>query len=103
MRKKPLWKNCCRFREKEKTQSYSKWQNMPFDAPVTHIDHKLDLARRTALIHQTEDLMEQDLPILPVAWERVNNRWYTNVKGPDPTHYFDDYDVVHFDTIRLDK
>ena len=84
-------------------QNYSKWQNAPFDALVTQIDHELDRARRTALIHQVEDLMEQDPPLLPVAWERVNDGWYTYVKGPNPAHYFGVYDVVRFDTVWLDK
>jgi ABC-type oligopeptide transport system substrate-binding subunit len=84
-------------------QNYSKWHNGPFDALVKQVDHELDLARRTALIHQAEDLMEQDPPLLPVAWERVNDGWYTYVKGPNPVHYFGVYDVVRCDTVWLDK
>src|SRR5919197_3124462 len=84
-------------------QNYSKWRNEAFDALVTQIDHELDQARRTALIHQAEALMEQDPPLLPVAWERVNDGWFTYVKGPNPTHYFGIYDVVRFDTVWLDK
>ena len=84
-------------------QNYSKWHNAPFDALVKQIDHELDLARRTALMHQAEDLMEQDPPLLPVAWERVNDGWYTYVKGPNPANYFGVYDVVRFDTVWLAK
>jgi len=84
-------------------QNYSKWHHEPFDALAKQIDHELDLARRTALIHQAEALMEQDPPLLPVAWERVNDGWYTYVKGPNPAHYFGVYDVVRFDTVWLDK
>ena len=84
-------------------QNYSKWHNEPFDALVKQIDHELDRTRRLALIHQAEDLMEQDPPLLPVAWERVNDGWYTYVKGPNPANYFGVYDVVRFDTVWLDK
>jgi len=47
--------------------------------------------------------LEQDPPLLPVAWEQVYDGWYTYVKGPDPTHYFGVYDVVRCDTMWLDK
>jgi ABC-type oligopeptide transport system substrate-binding subunit len=84
-------------------QNYSKWHNETFDALVKQIDHELDRARRTTLIHQAEAIMEQDPPLLPVAWERVNDGWYNYVKGPNPAHYFGVYDVVRFDTVWLDK
>jgi peptide/nickel transport system substrate-binding protein len=84
-------------------QNYSKWHNEPFDALVKQIDHELDPVKRQALIRQTEDIMEQDPPLLPVAWERVNDGWYNYVKGHNPTNYFGIYDVVRFDTVWLDK
>src|SRR5262245_61660533 len=84
-------------------QNYSKWHNERFDALVKQIDHERDGSRRVTLIHQAEDLMEQDPPLLPVAWERVNDGWYTYVKGPNPANYFGVYDVVRFDTVWLDK
>jgi len=84
-------------------QNYSKWHNEPFDVLVKQIDHEADPARRKALIRQTEDIMEQDPPLLPVAWERVNDGWHNSVKGHNPTNYFGIYDVVRFDTVWLDK
>jgi peptide/nickel transport system substrate-binding protein len=84
-------------------QNYSKWHNEPFDALVKQIDHEADPARRKALIRQTEDILEQDPPLLPVAWERVNDGWHNYVKGHNPTNYFGIYDVVRFDTVWLDK
>ena len=47
--------------------------------------------------------MEQDPPLLPVAWERLYDGWYTYVKGHNPYDYFGVYDVVRFDTFWLDK
>jgi peptide/nickel transport system substrate-binding protein len=47
--------------------------------------------------------MEQDPPLLPVAWERVNDGWHSYVKGHNPKNYFGIYDVVRFDTVWLDK
>ena len=84
-------------------QNYSKWHNEPFDALVKQIDHESDPARRKALIRQTEDILEQDPPLLPVAWERVNDGWHNYVKGHNPTNYLGIYDVVRFDTVWLDK
>ena len=36
------------------------------------IDRELDAAERLPLGHQAESSMEQDPPLLPVAWERIN-------------------------------
>jgi len=84
-------------------QNYSQWHNETFDVLVKQMDRELDAAKRTALIRQAEDVMEQDPPLLPVAWERVNDGWYTYVKGHNPSNYFGIYDVVRFDTVWLDK
>jgi peptide/nickel transport system substrate-binding protein len=84
-------------------QNYSKWHNEAFDALVKQMDRELDTAKRKALVRQAEDIMEQDPPLLPVAWERVNDGWHSYVKGHNPKHYFGIYDVVRFDTVWLDK
>src|ERR1700726_3493534 len=62
-----------------------------------------DTRKRMALIRQAEDLMEQDPPLVPVAWENILDVWYNYVKGHNPKDYFGIYDVVRFDTFWLDK
>jgi hypothetical protein len=47
--------------------------------------------------------MEQSPPVLPVAWEQINDVWYSNVTGHNPTNYFGIYDVVREDAFWLDK
>jgi hypothetical protein len=47
--------------------------------------------------------MEQDPPLVPVAWENILDVWYKYVKGHNPKDYFGIYDVVRFDTFWLDK
>jgi peptide/nickel transport system substrate-binding protein len=85
-------------------QNYSKWHNEPFDKLVHQIEQELDTAKRKALIRQAEDIMEQDPPVLPVVWEKMNDAYYTYVKGHMPTsNYFGIYDVVRWDTAWLDK
>jgi len=85
-------------------QNYSKWRNEQFDKLVLQIDHELDPAKRKALVRQAEDIMEQDPPVLPVAWEKMNDAYYNYVKGHMPTSsYFGIYDVVRWDTAWLDK
>ena len=56
-----------------------------------------------ALVRQTEEIMEQDPPVFPVAWEQINDVWYDYVKGLDPYDFFGVYDVVRQDTVWLDK
>jgi peptide/nickel transport system substrate-binding protein len=84
-------------------QNYSFWDNEKFNALVDQIDREVDPAKRLALVQQTEAIMEEDPPVLPVAWEKINDVWYDYVKGHNPYDYFGVYDVVREDTFWLDK
>jgi peptide/nickel transport system substrate-binding protein len=84
-------------------QNYSFWDNTKFNALVDQIDREVDPAKRLALVRQTEAIMEEDPPVLPVAWEKINDVWYDYVKGHNPYDYFGVYDVVREDTFWLDK
>jgi ABC-type transport system substrate-binding protein len=84
-------------------QNYSKWHNKEFQALLPQIDRELDDAKRKALVLQAEAILEQDPPLLPVSWEKINDGWFNYVKGHRPHDYFGIYDVVRFDTFWLDK
>ena len=84
-------------------QNYSFWDNKDFDGLLDQIDREVDPAKRLALVHQTEAIMEKDIPVLPVAWERINDVYRDYVKGHNPADYFGIYDVVREDTFWLDK
>jgi len=84
-------------------QNYSFWSNAEFDKLVDQIDPEVDAAKRMALIRRAEEIMEQDPPVLPVAWENIIDIWFNYVKGHNPKDYFGIYDVVRFDTHWLDK
>ena len=73
------------------------------DMRVDQIDVEVGASKRMALIRQAEDLMEQDPPLVPVAWENILDVWYNYVRGHNPKDYFGIYDVVRFDTFWLDK
>jgi ABC-type transport system substrate-binding protein len=88
---------------KDGPQNYSRWHNDTFDTLLNQIDRELDETKRKTLIQEAEAIMEQDPPLLPVSWEKVNDAWYTYVKGHNPYNYFGIYDVVRFDTFWLDK
>ena len=84
-------------------QNYSAWNNAAFNERQPKIDQEVDSAKRLALVREDEALMEQDPPVLPVAWENINDIYYNYVKGHNPKDYFGIYDVVRFDTFWLDK
>ena len=63
----------------------------------------LDDAKRKALGRQAETILENDPPLLPVAWEKINDGWYQYVKGVNPYKIFGIYDVVRWDTAWLAK
>jgi len=84
-------------------QNYSSWDNAKFNDLVDQIDREVDPAKRLALVRETEAIMEENPPLLPVAWEKINDVWYNYVKGHNPYDYFGIYDVVREDTFWLDK
>jgi peptide/nickel transport system substrate-binding protein len=88
---------------KDGPQNYSFWDNQEFQALTPRIDREVDAGKRLALIRQAEAIMEQDPPLLPVSWEKINEIWYDYVKGHNPAGYFGVYDVVRLDTVWLDK
>src|SRR5579864_1317991 len=84
-------------------QNYSFWHEEKFDALADQIDREVDPKKRLALVRQAEQIMEESPPVLPVAWERINDVYYDYVKGHNPANYFGIYDVVREDTFWLDK
>jgi peptide/nickel transport system substrate-binding protein len=84
-------------------QNYSFWDNKEFDGLLDQIDHEVDPAKRVELVHKTETIMEQQIPVLPVAWERINDVSVSRLKGYYPKDYFGVYDVVRQDIFWLDK
>ena len=84
-------------------QNYSGWENPKFLALLPQIDREVDPKKRLDLIRQAEAIMEEDPPLLPMSWEKINDGWYNYVKGHNPKDYFGIYDVVRFDTFWLDK
>jgi ABC-type oligopeptide transport system substrate-binding subunit len=88
---------------KDGPQNYSKWRNPAFEQVLQQINREVDEPKRKALLRQAEEIMEQDPPLLPVAYEKMNDAWYNYVKGQNPSGFFGIYDVVRWDTVWLDK
>jgi len=84
-------------------QNYAGWDNPKFNALLPKIDGEIDVKKRLAYIREAEAIMEQDPPVFPICWEKINDVWYNYVKGHNPKDYFGIYDVVRFDTFWLDK
>ena len=89
--------------KKDGPQNYSGWSNDEFNELVPQIDSEVDPAKRLALIHKAEDILEREVPVFPICWEKINDVWYNYVKGHNPKDYFGIYDVVRLDTMWLDK
>ncbi len=89
--------------KKDGPQNYGFWDNAAFNALLPEIDREVDPKKRLEIIRKAEMIMEQDPPVLPVSWEKINDVWYNYVKGHNPKEYFGIYDVVRFDTFWLDK
>ena len=86
---------------KDGPQNYSYWTNAAFHDLTNQIDRELDDNRRKAMIRKGEDILEQDPPLIPVAYEQIYDAWYNKVHGQNPSTYFGIYDVVRWDQVWL--
>jgi ABC-type transport system substrate-binding protein len=86
---------------KEGPQNYSYWTNAAFHDLTNQIDRELDDNRRKAMVRKGEDILEQDPPLIPVAYEQIYDAWYNKVHGQNPSTYFGIYDVVRWDQVWL--
>src|SRR5262245_36411332 len=86
---------------KDGPQNYGGWTNEQFHTLVRQIDRELDESKRKPMIRQAELMLEQDPPLIPVAYEQINDAWYNRVRGQNPTKYFGIYDVVRWDQVSL--
>jgi ABC-type oligopeptide transport system substrate-binding subunit len=88
---------------KDGPQNYSYWTNQQFHDLAKQIERELDDSKRKALVRQAEAILEQDPPLLPVAYEKIYDAWYNHVKGVNPARFFGIYDVVRWDIAWLAK
>lgn len=82
-------------------QNYGSWVNEPFHALAAQIEKELDVKKRTAMVRQAEAMLENDPPLIPVAYEQIYDAYYNKVRGQDPSTYFGIYDVVRWDQVWL--
>ncbi len=86
---------------KDGPQNYSGWTNPAFHDLTRQIDRELDESRRKAMIRKAEGMLEQDPPLIPVAYEQIYDAWYNRVRGQNPARFFGIYDVVRWDTVWM--
>src|SRR5262249_38702068 len=89
--------------KKDGPQNYSGWSNAEFNELLPLIDGEVDPVKRMTFIRRAEQILEQEVPVFPICWEKINDVWYNYVKGHNPKDYFGIYDVVRMDTMWLDK
>jgi peptide/nickel transport system substrate-binding protein len=82
-------------------QNYSGWNNEQFQTLAKQIERELDDTKRKAMVRKAEDILEQDPPLIPVAYEQIYDAWYNKVRGQNPSTYFGIYDVVRWDQVWL--
>ena len=82
-------------------QNYGGWSNEQFHSLAAQIERELDANKRKALVRQAEAIMENDPPLIPIAYEQIYDAWYNKVRGQNPSTYFGIYDVVRWDQVWL--
>ena len=65
------------------------------------IEREVDEGKRKTMVRQAEAILENDPPLIPIAYEKIYDAWYNKVRGQNPNTYFGIYDVVRWDTVSL--
>jgi len=86
---------------KDGPQNYSRWTNPAFHDLASQIERELDDSKRKTMVRKAEDILEQDPPLIPIAYEQIYDAWYNRVHGQNPGTYFGIYDVVRWDNVWL--
>jgi ABC-type transport system substrate-binding protein len=86
---------------KDGPQNYSRWTNAAFHDLAGQIERELDDTRRRQMVRKAEEILENDPPLIPVAYEQIYDAYYNKVKGQNPSTYFGIYDVVRWDNVWL--
>jgi peptide/nickel transport system substrate-binding protein len=86
---------------KDGPQNYSRWTNAAFHDIASQVDRELDDTRRKALVRKAEDILEQDPPLIPIAYEQIYDAYYNRVRGQNPSTFFGIYDVVRWDNVWM--
>ncbi len=86
---------------KDGPQNYSRWTNPAFHDIANQVERELDDNKRRQLVRKAEDILEQDPPLIPVAYEQIYDAYYNKVRGQNPSSYFGIYDVVRWDQVWL--
>jgi ABC-type transport system substrate-binding protein len=82
-------------------QNYSRWTNPAFHDLAAQVDRELDDNRRKTLVRKAEEILEDDPPLIPVAYEQIYDAFYNRVRGQNPSTFFGIYDVVRWDNVWL--
>jgi len=86
---------------KDGPQNYSFWTNPAFHDLAGQIEREVDDGRRKTMVQKAEAILEQDPPLLPVAYEKIYDAWHNRVRGQNPSKFFGIYDVVRWDNVWL--
>ena len=65
------------------------------------MDRELDDNRRKTLVRKAEEILEDDPPLIPVAYEQIYDAYYNRVRGQNPSTFFGIYDVVRWDNVWM--
>jgi ABC-type oligopeptide transport system substrate-binding subunit len=82
-------------------QNYSRWTNPAFHDLAAQVDRELDDNRRKTLVRKAEEILEDDPPLIPVAYEQIYDAYYNRVRGQNPSTFFGIYDVVRWDNVWI--
>jgi len=86
---------------KDGPQNYSYWTNEHFHTLARQIEREVDEGKRKTMVRQAEGILENDPPLIPIAYEKIYDAWYNKVRGQNPSTFFGIYDVVRWDTVSI--
>ena len=78
---------------KDGPQNYSQWHNTASRTSCPRLPASSPRPSARTWSGRPRQFLTQDLPLLPVSWEKINDGWFNYVKGHNPYNYFGLYEL----------
>jgi oligopeptide transport system substrate-binding protein len=94
----------------ESPNNFAGWNNPEYDNLLARVDRTGDLGQRVDLVHQAEDLLLRESPLIPIYWYSSLHLvhpsvagWYPNVLDDHPYKFIDLEPLDDLKELKLSK
>ena len=85
------------------SRNFSGWLDDEFDDLVSKLEKNLDPTKTLAMLREIEDLLEREVPVIPLPSGSGLWGWHNHIQGITPGDFAAGYDVFKWDHVWMDR